>query len=82
MNQKIVRYLSLLVLLDKGFKFQPSVYNGCQDLLMVSMNLSNIAILNIKIEDYSCIISGISKSGAINVMQNIDLKEKAEDYKT
>ena len=36
------------------------------------INLSNIAILNIKDADYCCIVSGICKSEAINVMQNID----------
>ena len=46
---------------DKGFKFQPNVCNGCHDLLMMSMNLSDIAILNIKGSDYCCIISLISK---------------------
>ena len=29
--------------LDKDFKFQPNVCNGCHDLLMMSMSLSNIA---------------------------------------
>ena len=48
--------------LNKQFKFQPNVWNGCHDLLMTSMNLSNIVILNIKGADYCCIISGISKS--------------------
>ena len=47
--------------LNKDFKFQPNVCNRCHDLLMMSMNLSNIAILNIKGSDYHCIISGISK---------------------
>ena len=28
--------------LDKGFKFQPNVCNECHDLLMMSMNLSDI----------------------------------------
>ena len=37
--------------------------------VMISMNLCNIAILNIYSADYRCIISGISKSEAINVMQ-------------
>ena len=41
------------------------------------MNLSNIVILNIKGADYRCIISGINKSKAINLMQNIDLTEKS-----
>ena len=30
--------------LNKDFKFQPNVCNRCHDLLMMSMNLSNIAI--------------------------------------
>ena len=33
--------------LNYSFKFQPNVCNRCHDLLMMSMNLSNIAILNI-----------------------------------
>ena len=68
--------------LNKGFKFQPNVCNRCHDLLMTSMNLSDIAILNIESADYCCIISGISKSEAINLMQNIHLTEKrVEHYK-
>ena len=47
---------------------------------MMSMNLSNIAILNIKSDDYCCIISKIRKSEAINLMQNIDLT-KGKRYK-
>ena len=62
--------------LNKGFKFQPYVCNRCHDLLIMSMNLSNIFILKIKSADYCCIITGISKSEAINLLQNIDLTEK------
>ena len=51
--------------LNKGFKFQPNVCNRCLDLLM-SMNLSDIPILNIKDSNYCCVISGISKSEVIN----------------
>ena len=54
--------------LNKGFKLQPNVCNRCHDLLMMSMNLSDIAILNIKGSDYCCIISGISKSEAITLL--------------
>ena len=63
--------------LDKDFKFQPNVCNGCHDLLMMSMNLSDISILNIKSADYCCIISRISKSEVINLMRNTDLTEKS-----
>ena len=44
----------------------------------MSMNLTNIAILNIKSADYRCIISGISKNEAINLMQNANLIKKRE----
>ena len=63
--------------LNKGFKFQPNVYNICHNLLMMSMNLCDIAILTIKGSNYHCIISGISKNEAIKLLQNIDLTEKS-----
>ena len=40
---------------------------------MMSINLSVIAILNIKNANFCCVISGISKSEAINLMENINL---------
>ena len=63
--------------LDKGFKFPPYVCNRCHNLLIMCLNLSNIAILNIKGSDYCYNISGISKSEAINLMQNTYLTEKS-----
>ena len=53
-------------IIDIGFKFQPDVRNGCHDLLMMSMNPGDIAILNTNRAVYRCIISGISKSEAIS----------------
>ena len=44
--------------LDKCFKFYPNFCNECHDLLMMSMNLSDIAILNIKsVDDYCCLLT-------------------------
>ena len=62
---------------NKGFQFQPNVCNRCHDLLMMSLNFSDIAIINIKSADYHCIISRISKNEAINLMQNHDSIEKS-----
>ena len=45
--------------------------------VMMSMNVSDIAILNIKSADYGCIISRISKNEAINLMKNANLTEKS-----
>ena len=42
--------------LNYSFKCQPNVCNRWHDLLMMSMNLSNIAILNINGSDYCRII--------------------------
>ena len=44
---------------------------------MMSMNLRDIAILNMKGSDYHCFISLISKNEAINVMQKADLTKKS-----
>ena len=42
------------------------------------MNLSDITVLNFEGADYCYIISGISRSEATNLMQNINLSEKRE----
>ena len=60
--------------LNYSFKFQPNICNRYHDLLM-SMNLSDIAILNIKGYDYRCIISLNSKNETIDLTQNAALTE-------
>ena len=55
-----------------SFKFQPNVCNRSHNLLIMSINLSDIAILNMKGSNYCCIISLISK----NLTQNVNLTEK------
>ena len=47
----------------------------------MSTNISDIAIINIKSTDDCCIISGIFRKKAVDLMLNIDLTEKAEHYK-
>ena len=44
----------------------------------MSVNLSDIAILNNKVSDYRFIISLISKNEAINLLRNADLTKKSE----
>ena len=64
-ESKIYHYWNFL---NKGFKFQRNVCNVFHDLLMMSTNLSDIAISNIKVADYHCIISAINKSEAIKLI--------------
>ena len=67
--------------LQYRFKFPPNVCNRYHDLLMIPMNLRDIAILNIKVSDYSYIISLISKNEDISIMQDADLTEKSGTLK-
>ena len=69
-------FVTIGIFFHKGFKFQPNVSSECHDLLMIPMNLNDIAILNIKGSDFCCIIRGISKSEVIKLMQNTDLTKK------
>ena len=62
--------------LNYSCTFQPIVCDRYHDLLMMSINLSNIAILNIKDSVYGCIISLIGKKEAIKLLQNADWSEK------
>ena len=46
-HQNSVIFTTIGIFLDQGFKFQPYVCNGCQDLLMMSINRYDIDVLNI-----------------------------------
>ena len=52
-----------------------SVCNGCHDLTMLSVDISNIAIITIKYDDYTCIINNISISESINSLKNSVLED-------
>ena len=58
-------------------KFQPNFCSRCHNLLMMSINLSDIAISNFKGFDCRCLISLISKNKTVTLMQNADLTGKS-----
>ena len=73
-----MHYLLLLVFLDERFKFQLDICNGCHDVLM-SMNLSDINISNIRGVNFCYIINGISKREVMCLLKkNANLNEKIE----
>ena len=61
---------------NHAFKFQDSVCNGCHDLTILCLNISNIAIIIVENVDYRCIIHNISKSEATDLLE----KSVLEDY--
>ena len=75
-HQKSVIVVTICIVLDKGIKFQTNICNGCHDILMVTININDIAISSIHDADYHCFVSGISKNDAVNLLQNAYLTEK------
>ena len=61
---------------NHGLKFQTSVCNGCHDLTMLCINISDIAIITVKVVDYHCIIHDISESEAIHLLKNSVLYDR------
>ena len=42
--------------------------------MVLCLNISDIGIITVKNADYCCIIHNISKSEAINLLENVELK--------
>ena len=63
-------YHLLLLVFNHEFKFQDSVCNGCHVFTILSINISDIAIITIKNVDYCCIIYNINKSEAIILLED------------
>ena len=58
-------------------KFQDFVCNGCHNLMMLCLNISDIAIIAVKGVNCCCILHGIKKPEAIDLLENsaIDHRE-------
>ena len=62
--------------LDKAFKCELYLCNGCHDLMQKAMNFNDVAIVFIKESDYRIHFWYMSKDDAISMMKNSDLSEK------
>ena len=63
----------LLVIFFTGYRYEPEVCNSCHDMSMMAFELENIAILNIKCVDYRSAVWNISKSDAVNRLNDYKL---------
>ena len=52
-----------------GFLIMLCELEGCNDLTMLWVNISDIAIITVKDVGYCCIINNISKSEVINLLK-------------
>ena len=62
--------------LDKNFKYEPYLCNGCHDLMQKTMSFNDVAIVSIKGRDYRIHFWYMSKSDAINLLNNSVLDNK------
>ena len=49
-----------VTIFNDEFKFQDSVSDGCHDLTILCLNISDIAIITVKHVDYLCVIYNIN----------------------
>ena len=59
-----------------NYTYEPNVYNGYHDVLMMAYDLENIAILNVKGVDYRCVLWNITRNDAVNRLNNFKLDDK------
>ena len=76
MHQKRVIF-AIIVFLDKGFKYEPYICNGCHDLMEKGMNFNDVGIVSVNGNDYGIHFWYISKKDTINIMNNSNLNEKS-----
>ena len=63
--------------LDKGFKFEPYVLNGCHDLQQKAVSF-NVAIASVRGNDYRIYFWYMSKDETINIMKNTHYQRNKE----
>ena len=71
-HQKNAIFAIIGIFLNKGFKYEPYLCNGCQDLMRKAMNFDDVAIVSVKGSDYRIHFWFLSKDDA----KNSDLNEK------
>ena len=61
--------------LNLNYAYEPEVCNGCHNILMITYELENIAIPNVKGVDYWCVLWNITRNDAANRSNNSKLDD-------
>ena len=61
---------------DIGFKYEPYLCNGCQDLMQKALSFNDVAIIYVKGNGYRIYFWYMSKGEAISIMNNSNLIDK------
>ena len=62
--------------LDKNFKYNPYLCNGCSDMMMKVISFKNVAIIYSKGNAYRVMFSSMTKNDTINLIKNSNLSNK------
>ena len=62
--------------LDKNFKYELYLYNGCHDLMQKTIIFNDVAIVSVKWSDFRIHFWYMSKNDEISIMKNSNLNEK------
>ena len=63
--------------LDKDFKYEPYLCNGCHDLMQKALNFNDVVIVSVKGNDYRIHFWYMTKDDTINIVKNPDVNEKS-----
>ena len=66
--------------LNKNFKYEPNLCNGCHGLMEKAMNFNDVTIVSIKGTNYRIDFWYTSKDDTINIMSNSNLNDKRVFY--
>ena len=61
---------------DIGFKDEPYLWNGCDDLMQKAVSFNNVAIAYVKGNSYRSHFWYMSKDDAFNIMNGSNLSDK------
>ena len=76
-HQKSVELITVGIFQIKIFKYEPYIYNGCNDLMQKAMNFNDVADVSIKRSGYRIHLWNMSEDVTINIMINSNLNEKS-----
>ena len=63
--------------LDKNYKYEPYLRNGCHALMQKPITFNDVALVSVKGSDYRIHFWHMSKDVAASIMKNSNLNEKS-----
>ena len=65
-----------MLCMNIGFKYEPYLCNGCDDLMQKAMSFNNVAVVYVKGSAYRINFWYMSKNDVINIMNGSNLVDK------